>query len=276
MFRHNEKDLNMSRSNLFVLFVKPWKALSLPELGRFVHELGFDAVELPVRPGFPCQPESIERDLPEAVRILADHDVGVCNVTADLSLDEERLYAACAAAGVDLNRVMFRRGDRNYWTAEEDARRQLDAAQPLCEQYHVRIGVQNHAGNFVPPNALGLHQLLKDCDTRFVGAIWDAAHEALEGMDPEPALDVVQGFLYIVNLKNAFWQRANGPEAEQAEWQYYWTSGRQGRADWPRVVDKLKQMNYTGPVCLTAEYSDPAAVDRLIAEDLTYARSLFS
>ncbi len=67
----------------------------------------------------------------------------------------------------------------------------------------------------------------------------------------------------------------SGPKAEVAEWETYWTSGRQGRADWRRVAAKLKRMNYTGPICLTAEYSDPAAVDRLIAEDLAYARSLF-
>lgn len=256
------------------VFVKPWKRLSLPELAGFVHNLGFDAVELPVRPGFPCQPDTIARDLPEAVRILADHGVRVLNVTADLPLDDERLYAACADSGIDLNRVMFRRGGRNYWEAEDDARRRLDAALPLCERYGVRIGVQNHAGDFVPPNALGLHHLLQACDTRYIGAIWDAAHEALEGMEPEPALDVVAGFLYIVNLKNGYWRRTTESEAGAAGWKVCWTSGRQGRADWPRVVAKLKRMDYTGPVCLTAEYSDPDAVDRLIAEDLAYARSL--
>jgi hypothetical protein len=38
---------------------------------------------------------------------------------------------------------------------------------------------------------------------------------------------------------------------------------------------KLKEMGYTGPICLTAEYSDEHAVDRLITEDLEFARSLF-
>ena len=265
----------MTLDNQIVVFVKPWKQLSLPELGQFVRSIGFDAVELPVRPGFPCQPESIERDLPEAVRILADHDIEVLNITADLGLDDERLYAACAEAGVSLNRVMFRLDDRNYWVAEDDARRRLDAALPLCERYNVRIGVQNHARGFVGVHALGLYHLLKDCDTRYIGAIWDAAHNALEGMEPEPALDVMEGFLYIVNLKNGYWRRKSGPEAQTAEWEIYWTSGRQGRADWRRVAAKLKRMKYVGPICLTAEYSDPAAVDRLIVEDLAYARSLF-
>ncbi|HXF60967.1 MAG TPA: TIM barrel protein, partial [Caldilineaceae bacterium] len=257
-------------------FVKPWKSLSLPALARHVRALGFTWIELPVRPGFPCQPDCIEQTLPEAVRVLAEEGVRVLNVTVDLPLDDERLYAACAAAEVTLNRVMFRTGKRPYWEAEAAARRQLDAALPLCERYGVRIGVQNHVGDFVGVHEFGLYHLLDGYDRRYVGAIWDAAHNALAGMEPEPALDVVADMLFIVNLKNGYWRRINGPEAELAEWKCYWTSGRQGRASWPRVVAKLKAMGYTGPICLTAEYSDEHAVDRLIAEDLAFARGLLS
>ncbi len=264
----------MSASNPLAVFVKPWKDLSLKQLGERLQQIGFAWIELPVRPGFACQPESIEQDLPEAGKILGDYGVRILNVTADLALTDERLYAACAAAGIDLNRVMFRRGERNYWEAEDDARRQLDEALPLCQRYNVRLGVQNHAGSFIGPNALSLHHLLRDYDVRYIGAIWDAAHEALEGMEPEPALDIVQDLLHIVNLKNGYWRRQSGPEAEVAQWKTYWTSGRQGRANWPRVIAKIKEIGYSGPICLTAEYSDEHSIDRLIAEDLAYAKSL--
>lgn len=266
----------MKTINALAVFVKPWKRLSLPELGAVMQSMGFEWIELPVRPGFPCQPETIERDLPEAVRILGEFGVRILNVTADLPLQDERLYASCAQAGIDLNRVMFRRGERSYWEAEADARRQLDAAMPLCQKYGVRIGVQNHVGSFVGVNEFSLYNLLKDFDPRYAGIIWDAAHNALEGMDPEPALDVVASHLYLVNLKNAYWRRINGPEAAVAEWKVYWTSGRHGRASWPRVIAKLKAMDYTGPLCLTAEYSDEQAVDRLTREDLAFARALLA
>ena len=261
-------------TNQLSVFVKPWKTLSLDELGAHVRRLGFKAVELPVRPGFPCQPQTIERDLIQAVSILENHGVQILNVAADLPLDDERLYAACAGAGVGMNRVMFRRGDRPYWDAEQTAREQLDAALPFAETYNVQIGVQNHAGSFIGVNAIGLYHLVKPYDPKYVGIIWDAAHEALEGMEPEPALDVVASHLCMVNLKNSYWLRTSGPVAELSEWKVYWSSGRQGRASWQRVVAKLKAMHYAGPICLTAEYSDSQAVDRLIVEDLAFAQSL--
>jgi sugar phosphate isomerase/epimerase len=259
----------------FAVFVKPWKHLSLPELSQRVRKLGFDLIELPVRPGFPCEPERIEEDLPKAASILADHGVRVLNITAALPLDDERLYAACARSGVPMNRVMFRRQGLNYWEAEASARRTLDKAVPLCEQYDIQIGVQNHCGDFVAVNAMGLYHLVKDYDPQYIGAIWDPAHNALEGMEPEPALDVVASHLCAVNLKNGYWRRVSGPEAEVAEWRVYWTSGRHGRASWPRVATKLKAMNYEGPLCLSAEYSAEGEVDRLIAADLDFAKGLF-
>jgi len=80
----------------------------------------------------------------------------------------------------------------------------------------------------------------------------------------------------MVNLKNAFWLRTNGPEADCAEWKYYFTSGKQGLASWPRIIRYLKKRGYQGVICLTAEYSAHDQVDRLIAEDIAYVKKLFT
>jgi sugar phosphate isomerase/epimerase len=174
-----------------------------------------------------------------------------------------------------MNRVMFdRRPGENYWEAEKRARLALDSALPFCERYGFQIGVQNHYGNNVPNHAMGLHRLLSGYDPKYVGAIWDPAHNALEGEDPEPALDMVAAQLCVVNLKNAYWQRANGPEASAADWRVHWTTGRHGRASWQRVIAKLAAVNFTGPLCFSAEYSVEDQVDRLIVEDLAYAKSI--
>lgn len=259
------------------VFVKPWPHLTLLEMARLVRDMGFDSIELPVRPGYWCEPEQIEACLPQVVQQLEDEGVTVGNVTVgQLALDDERMYAACAEAGVTMNRVMFATRGCPYWEVEREARTQLDAALPLCERYGMQIGVQNHYGGHVGINAMTLYHLLKDYEPRYVAAIWDAAHNALEGEGPEIALDILAGHLCLVNLKNAFWQRTTGPEAEVAEWRVYWTAGHLGRASWPRVAEKLKSMNYEGAICLTAEYSDENSVERLARTDLNFARRVFA
>ena len=262
--------------NELAVFVKPWKSLPLPQLARHIRALGFDLIELPIRPGFQVEPENIERDLAPAAKLLADEGVRILNVTAAVALDNERLYSACAAAEIGMNRVMFHHGDTDYWTAEADARRQLDAALPFCEQYGFQIGVQNHSRRFVPVNEMGAYHLLKDYDPRYVAAVWDPAHNALEGMDSDAALDILAPHICVVNLKNAYWRRVSGPEAEVAEWQIYFTSGAQGRASWQRVIAKLREIDYRGPICFSAEYSDDSRVDELIVKDLAFAKRLLA
>ena len=262
--------------NELALFVKPWQSLDLPTLARHARGLGFDLIELPVRPGFPVEPQHIERDLPAAVKLLADEGVRVLNITAAIALDDERLYSACAAAGVGMNRVMFRLDGMSYPDAEDAARRQLDAALPFCQQYSLQIGVQNHSGAFVPVNAEGARSLLDGYDPRYAALVWDPAHQALQGMDSDAALETVASQLCVVNLKNAYWRRTSGPEAAEASWRIWWTSGAQGRASWRRVIAKLRDIQYQGPICFSAEYSDEARVDTLIQQDLAYAKSLMA
>jgi sugar phosphate isomerase/epimerase len=265
----------MSQKTRFAVFVKPWKGMTLAEMGAHVRKLGFDLIEFPVRPGFPVEPDQIEQALPKAVAELRAQGVEILNVTVSLPLTDERLYAALAAAEIAMNRVMFSRGGLPYWEAEAKARRELDAALPLCERYGVQIGIQHHYGNSLPINSMGLYYLVKDYNPRYVGAIWDPAHNALQGEDPESGLEIVKSHLCMVNLKNAYWQRTNGPEAEVAEWKSYFTSGRHGRSPWATVAAAVKKVGYTGPITFSAEYSAEHDVNRLIVEDLAYARTLF-
>lgn len=254
----------------FSVFTKPWKG-PLAGVGKLLGGLGFDGVELPVRPGFQVEPQRVARDLPEAARRLGEFGLKIFSVAGPT---DEPTLAACAELGIPMVRVMVPIGADGYLATEARVRRELDGLIPLLERYRMTVGIQNHVGRFVS-NASGLRKLLEGYDPRYVAAVWDAAHNALEGEEPELALDLVWSHLGMVNLKNAFWRRTNGPEAEVAAWEVYWTSGRQGRASWPRVAGELKRRGYAGVVCLTAEYTNEAATDRLIGDDLRFARQLF-
>ncbi|MHB0857746.1 MAG: sugar phosphate isomerase/epimerase family protein [Anaerolineae bacterium] len=261
------------RRYVYSVFTKPWRDMPIPQLGAFIRGLGFDGVELPVRPGFQVQPEQVGRDLPIAARQLAAQGVRIYSVAGPA---DQATVAACAEAGVPTIRVMAQiPANEGYLAAEARLRAEYERLLPLLERCDVQLGVQNHCDGFVP-NALGLARLLEGFDRRHIAAVWDAAHEALNGMWPEMALDVVWPHLCMVNLKNGYWRRSTGPEAQQAAWQHYWTGGRHGLASWPRVAAELKRRDYRGIICLSAEYSNEASVNRLIAEDIAYARELLS
>jgi sugar phosphate isomerase/epimerase len=256
----------------FSVFTKPWPAMPLAQLGTMVHGLGFHGIELPVRPGFQVEPQNVAKGLPKAAKELADHDVKIFSVAGPT---DEATLAACAEVGISTIRVMASIGKEGYLATEAHVRKEYEALLPLLEKYRVRIGLQNHSGNYIC-NAMGLRHLMEKFDPRFVGAVWDAAHNALNGEEPELALDIVWSHLCMVNLKNAFWQRKNDPKADIAEWSAFWTTGKQGLASWTRVAKELMRRNYQGVVCLTAEYSEGQKVNEYLAQDIAFAKSLFA
>jgi sugar phosphate isomerase/epimerase len=251
------------------VFTKPWPSLSATELGDKVAALGFSAVELPVREGFQVNPDRVERDLPTFAAALADRAVGIHSVA---SSTDEAVFAACAAVGVAIIRVMLPVGESGYLATEKTIRQWLDDTMPLCERYGVQVGIQPHHGRYIS-DATGLRALIADYPSRYVGAVWDGAHDALAGQQPEYSLELLWSHLAMVNLKNGFYLRTSGPESN-AEWRTYFTTGAQGLADWPRIAAYLDSRSYAGAICLTAEYS-AGGVDEFIGPDLTYAKSLF-
>ncbi|HON72462.1 MAG TPA: sugar phosphate isomerase/epimerase family protein [bacterium] len=261
----------MEKKYVFSVFTKPWQNMPVKELGEFVSKLGFDAIEFPVRPGYQVEPENVKEGLPKLARELKSFGIDIASIAGPT---DEDTFIACATAGIPVIRVMCRVEEDGYLASEKKARKDLESLLPLCEKYNVKIGVQNHYGKFVSPNSAGLMRLVEKFDPNYIGVIWDAAHNALGGEEPEMGLDIVWSHLCMVNLKNAFWRRKTGPELE-AEWEIYWTSGKQGLASWRRVAEYLKKRNYRGVICLTAEYTTKDEVDRLIAEDIKFARSLF-
>jgi sugar phosphate isomerase/epimerase len=255
----------------FSVFTKPWK-MPVAELGSHIQSLGFEGIELPVRPGYQVEPENVGKELPRVARQLADYGIKITSVAGPT---DEATMAACAEASIPVIRICVGIGPEGYMATEAKLQKEYDALVPLLDRYGVTLGIQNHCDRCIS-NAMGLRHLMEKYEPRHIGAVWDAAHNALNGEEPELAIDIIWSHLCMVNLKNAFWRRKTGPEAEHVQWRHYWTSGRQGLASWPRVAAELKRRGYSGVVCLTAEYSDEPAVDRLIAEDIAFAKSLFA
>ena len=181
----------MTRSMALTVFTKPWRHMSLDELAKFVKQMGFDGVELPVRPGYQVRPDSVSK-LSEAVKVFADHGLKVGSIAG---ATDEPTMAACAEAGVPIIRicVAIPKG-RDYLTAVAEQQRTWDALLPLLVRHGVTLGVQNHCGRFIA-NAMQLRHAIERYDPKHVCAVWDAAHNALHGEMVDLALDTVWSHL---------------------------------------------------------------------------------
>ncbi len=253
------------------VFSKPWPDLSVDELGSMLQELGFAGIEFPLRPGFQVEPDDAAQGLPRLARQLAGYDLKISSVASE---PKEEILAACQVAGVPLLRIMLSLAPgQDYLEAEKAWKKQLDQLLPLCRRYQVKIGVQQHCGRGVF-SSMELRQVLAGLDPAWLGGIWDAAHSALAGEDPEQALAILWDRLFLLNFKNAYYRQAGSSAAGQAVFEPYFVPAQSGAADWARALAYAVKRGYTGDLCMPAEYTKTDHLLEYLPADLAYLKKL--
>lgn len=255
----------------FTVFTKPWRADTLDQLADRVAAMGFDGVELTVRPGYQVEPETAERELRAAVALLADRGLCVPSVAGPR---EPNVVRACGAAGVPILRV-FEQIDRaaGFDASIDRLRRDYDDLAPVLRESGVILGIQNHSG-YCPGSAAAMRLLLRDTDPDRFGIVLDPAHCALDGEPESLAVDTAWPRLALVNLKNARYRETERDEHGARQWEVEWVGGTDGLCSWPLVARTLEARGYRGDLCLSAQYSE-GDVEALAREDLRFARRLF-
>ena len=256
----------------YSIFTKPYKTLSMDELGQKVREMGFSAIEFPLREGYQVKLDDAENGMAELAKIMDGYGISVSSVA---SATEEWAFAACRAAGCKILRIMaWTDPGMRYLDWEKSYVKYLEGLEPLARKYEVTIGIQNHYGPMLS-STMELKRVVEKFDPKYVAAVWDAAHSGLAGEVTEQALDIIWDNVCLINFKNGYYRRANGPEAPYAKFEPYFTLGRHGAADYARISRYLLSRGYTGDICLPAEYSDETLVDKLAPIELAYVKSLF-
>ena len=261
----------MANDLKFSIFTKPWRAETPDELAELVKNLGFDGIEFPLRDGYQAEPASAETELPKLAAKFLEYGLKIYSIASGT---EENIFAACAEASVPLIRIMFGHDlNRNYHETEREMKKTIEGFLPLCEKYRIKVGVQQHCGPGVN-NSMEMLHLLEGYDPKLVGGVWDAAHSGLAGEEPEQALDVIWDYLCLVNFKNAAYIRTNGPEADEAAYDRYFTTGSQGLCSWRRALAHLNKKGYAGNICMPVEYTDYANTEKYAYQDLIYIKKL--
>jgi sugar phosphate isomerase/epimerase len=271
----------MAMKNRITVFTKSWPNLPIAELARFIKDLGLDGVELPVRPKYPVNPGNITAELPKAAELFREYGLVIGSIAGDT---DEKTIAACGAAGIGIIRTCIGIDMKiGYRATEEKIRAQFDALLPALKKHKVAIGVQNHFG-FMVGSAIGVMHLIERYDPRYVCAVLDPAHCALDGEPEAMALDIVLSHLGLVNFKSGSRRPVNGPGREETQWQVTWTTAQQAGYSWRTMVRCLRERGYKGDLCLSAEYSNPKgqgalagdATTALLKQDIAYIKKLLA
>ena len=137
-----------------VLNSKFFTELSVEQLGEKTIELGYDGVDICVRPGHPIHVDNVVEALPKAMKVWQGQNLtcplatAATDITNPNAPEVEGLYVACAEAGIPRLKIGFWRfneGD-DYWQVIDDARRELEGFSAFSEKYGVQTCYQIHSG----------------------------------------------------------------------------------------------------------------------------------
>ncbi len=266
-----------------VLFTKLFRDRGLAEIGATARDLGFDGIDLLIRPGHQVEPDDPDR-IPAAVRALREAGLATPMATTDLTdpaaFPAERVFARCAEAGVGLIRLGYwrYRPERGYAACFDEARRHLDDLAALARRAGVRLAIQIHGGTIHSSGALAT-ALLAGHDPAIIGAYPDPGNQTVqEGReDWRLTFELLRPWLCCVGVKNGGWFPGEAAPSGQRRWRSDWLGLADGMVPWDAIARHLAETGFDGPLSFHSHYDVPLAqaLDQTRA-DLRFIRRQWS
>lgn len=238
------------------VFSKHLQWLDYDGMAQAAAEVGFDGIDLTVRPGGHVTPERVEHDLPRAVDAVRRAGINVEMIVTAINDPDEPLTKSilqtAGQLGIRFYRMGYYRYDESKSVSEslkEAAPRMRDLAA-MNEHFGLADSYQNHAGNgYVGAALWDLFLLLKDLDPKWIGCQYDIRHAAVEGgMSWPTTFRLLAPHINTLVAKDFQWVQAQGrPSVENCPL-------GQGAVDWTRYRKLLTAQRIETPISLHFEY----------------------
>jgi sugar phosphate isomerase/epimerase len=278
-----------------VLNSKFFTELSVEQLGEKTIELGYDGVDICVRPGHPIHVNNVIEALPKAMKVWSGQNLtcplatAATDITNPNAPEVEGLYVACAEAGIPRLKIGFWRfneGD-DYWQVIDAARRELEGFNAFSEKYGVQTCYQIHSGACIGSNCAGLMHLIRGFNPQHIGAYPDPGHLLLDGEDWAMGLAMIGDYLSIIGIKDALYL----PQPDHTPpYIPCFVKVGDGCVDWERYLGLLCKSGFEGPLTVHTEYrfdesiirqvgyaeTTPPNLEQWAKEDAIYLRNMLS
>jgi sugar phosphate isomerase/epimerase len=233
------------------------------EVAAAAAEMGYDGVDLTVRayPGH-VDPSRVAQDLPGFVNAIRKHGLQVVEITTNIA-DAQSAYAEEAL------RTASELGIQYYWwgtfryEAGKPVMQQLDALKPrvaklaaLNAKYNMTAMYHTYSGNAVGAPIWDILYVLRDFDPAQVGLHCDIGHMTNAGGNGTWATNLRAAGPYVrgVSVKDSFIEKdANGA------WRVRYVPLGEGNVELAQFAAILKEIKFSGPVEIQAEYPNGGA-----------------
>jgi sugar phosphate isomerase/epimerase len=242
------------------IFSKCLHWMGYEEMAEALAKMGFDGIDLTVRPDGHVEPLKVETDLPAVVKAAQKAGIQVTMLTTAITDPDdpltERILKTASALGIKYYRMgwYFINDklpiDESLKQAEENLRKLAE----LNKKYGIIGEYQNHSGAGGNGVYLGgpvwdIAALLRKIGSEWLGSQYDIMHATIEGTNSWPAgLKYISPYIRTIDIKNFSPSLKDGKLIREN------VPLNKGTVDYKKFFSMVKMLNIRCPLSLHYEY----------------------
>lgn len=249
------------------LFAKPDSGMKISVFSKTLHwiedyqtlantvaEIGFDGIDLTVRPDGHVLPENVERDLPKAVQAAKKSNIEILMMTTAIlqaNALSERVLKIASAQNVGHYRMGWYHFDMqtDIMQQVDTFGKQMKALDALNKKYKISGEYQNHGGQYLGAAVWDLQPIFKSINSPLTGCQYDVNHATAEsGINWETGFRLIAPYIKSLAIKDFRWVMKNGKIQKEG------CPLGEGIVDWRKYLQLLKQYNINVPITMHFEY----------------------
>lgn len=246
---------NNKNNKGFHIFSKHLQWLDYKGMASAAKEIGFDGVDLTVRPKGHVLPENVERDLPKAVDAIRKAglkaDLITTAITSADDKDTEKIIKTASKLGIKYYRMGWLKYSDNQSIPSqlELYKKQLKKLEEMNQKYNIHGAYQNHSGDSVGSAVWDIWLLIKDLNPEWIGCRFDVRHAMAEGLKSwKLGLGLLKTHIKTLDLKDFIYAKTT------KGWAVENVPIGKGAVDFDDYFKTIAELNINAPFTLHAEY----------------------
>ena len=249
------------------LFAKPITSMKISVFSKTLHwitdyeilsntvaEMGFDGIDLTVRPEGHVLPEKVEIDLPKAVQAAKKANISipmiVTNILQSNALSELVIKTA-SAQNIKHYRMGWYRYDmkKDIIGQVDTFAKQMKGVDELNKKYKISGEYQNHGGQYLGAAIWDMYPILKEINSPLTGIQYDVNHATAEsGANWETGFRLIAPYIKSLAIKDFKWVLKNGVLQKEG------CPLGEGIVNWKLFFQLVKEYNINVPLTMHFEY----------------------
>ena len=247
------------------MFSKHFHWTTVSEMAAHCAEMGYDGIDLTVRPGGHVEPAEVTDALPRAIETIHAQKLTTPMVTAGI-VDATTPHAEAVMRALVAAKIPRYRWGGFRYVEGKSIPAQLDELRPkirdlaaMNKQFGLTAMYHTHSGpNQVGASMWDLYLLLKDHSPNSVAVNYDIGHAVVEGGYGNwmHTTRLLMPYTRGVAVKDFRWT-----QNEKSAWVPGWCALGEGMVDFKRFFTMAKAAGFAGPLQLHFEYPELGGAD---------------